>query len=317
MNRTDRLLAIVLELQAHGSRRAEDLAASFEVSKRTIYRDVQALCEAGVPVVAEAGRGYSLPAGYFLPPLRFSANEALMLLLGADAMTKSFDAEFRGAASDAARKIMGALPAERRDEVRALQESLHFVELLELAPRVSELLLTLRRAVLAGQTVRFAYRARFGADDSAALRLRDADPYGLARVSGVWYLVAFCHLRGAVRNFRLERISSLELLPAHFSRPPGFVIERPRQERAITARVLVDADAAPWVREGPTYFVSRFEDQPDGSVVLTMQMRRMDEALPWLLGWGRHLTVLEPPELRELILAEARGMLAAHDSLLT
>src|SRR5690349_23695534 len=86
MNRTDRLLAIVLELQSAGRRRAEDLAATFETSKRTIYRDIQALSEAGVPLVAIPGQGYSLMEGYFLPPLTFSAGEAAMLLLGSEVM---------------------------------------------------------------------------------------------------------------------------------------------------------------------------------------------------------------------------------------
>ena len=79
MNRTDRLLAILLEFQRKGARRAEDLAATFETSKRTIYRDIQALCESGVPVVAQPGVGYSLVEGYFLPPVSFSVDEATML----------------------------------------------------------------------------------------------------------------------------------------------------------------------------------------------------------------------------------------------
>jgi predicted DNA-binding transcriptional regulator YafY len=118
MNRTDRLLAIVLELQAAGRRRAEDLAAIFEVGKRTIYRDIQALCEAGVPVISTPGQGYTLQEGYFLPPLRFSPDEALILLLGSDAMAQSFDAEYRVATESAGRKIAGALPENLRDEVR-------------------------------------------------------------------------------------------------------------------------------------------------------------------------------------------------------
>src|ERR1043165_4409114 len=109
MNRTDRLLAIVIELQAHGRRRAEDLAAVFEVGKLTIYRDIQALCEAGVPIVSTPGQGYTLLEGYFLPPLRFSIDEALLLLLGGDVMAQSFDAEYRAAAQAAGRKIAGAL----------------------------------------------------------------------------------------------------------------------------------------------------------------------------------------------------------------
>ncbi|HZQ06452.1 MAG TPA: HTH domain-containing protein, partial [Anaerolineae bacterium] len=72
MNRTDRLFAIILELQVHGQRRAQDLAQTFEVNKRTIYRDVQALSEMGVPVIAVPGQGYALMEGYFLPPLRFT-----------------------------------------------------------------------------------------------------------------------------------------------------------------------------------------------------------------------------------------------------
>ena len=93
MNRTDRLLAIVLELQGKGHQRAEDLAETFETSKRTIYRDMLALGEAGVPIVSIPGRGYSLMQGYFLPPLSFTTDEATMLLLGSDLMAHNFDAQ--------------------------------------------------------------------------------------------------------------------------------------------------------------------------------------------------------------------------------
>src|SRR5262245_5319620 len=143
MNRTDRLLAIVIELQARGKRRAEDLAATFEVGKRTIYRDIQALCEAGVPIISTPGQGYTLLEGYFLPPLSFSTDEALILLLGSDMMAQSFDAEYRLAAQSAGRKIAGALPEPLREEVRSLQERIRFFA--EGGPG-GELLRTLRRA---------------------------------------------------------------------------------------------------------------------------------------------------------------------------
>src|SRR5947209_742457 len=127
MNRTDRLLAIVLELQGKRWRRAEDLAATFETSKRTIYRDMLALGEAGVPIVSIPGRGYSLVEGYFLPPLSFSADEATMLLLGVDVMAQSFDTQYRAAAQSASRKIMGVLPDAQREAVAALRERIQFV----------------------------------------------------------------------------------------------------------------------------------------------------------------------------------------------
>src|SRR5262249_51196281 len=127
MNRTDRLLAIVLELQRKGQRRAEDLAATFETSKRTIYRDIQALCESGVPVVAQAGVGYSLVEGYFLPPVSFSAEEATMLLLGGDFVAQNFDAQYNEAAKSASGKIEAVLSEKLRSEVEGLRKNIAFV----------------------------------------------------------------------------------------------------------------------------------------------------------------------------------------------
>ena len=101
MNRTDRLLAIVLELQARKQVRAEDLAATFEVSKRTIYRDMEALSESGVPLVSVPGQGYSLMEGYFLPPLSFTPDEATLLLLGNHFVAENFDAHYQKVARSA------------------------------------------------------------------------------------------------------------------------------------------------------------------------------------------------------------------------
>src|SRR3981081_648826 len=127
MNRTDRLLAIVLELQGKGHQRAEDLAETFETSKRPIYRNMLALGEAGVPIVSIPGRGYSLMKGYFLPPLSFTTDEATMLLLGSDLMAQTFAARCGAGAVAASRKIEGVLPEKLRDEVRYLQDSIRFV----------------------------------------------------------------------------------------------------------------------------------------------------------------------------------------------
>src|SRR5207302_10656001 len=127
MNRTDRLLAIILELQGKGRQRAEDLAETFETSKRTIYRDIQALGEAGVPIVSIPGLGYSLMKGYFLPPLSFTTDEATMLILGSDLMAQSFDAQYRSAALSASRTIEIVISVKMREEVRFLLCRFRFV----------------------------------------------------------------------------------------------------------------------------------------------------------------------------------------------
>jgi predicted DNA-binding transcriptional regulator YafY len=307
MKRTDRLLAIVLELQAHGRRRAEDLARTFEVSQRTIYRDVQALCEAGVPVVAEPGRGYSLVAGYFLPPLSFTADEAVLLLLGADAMSQSFDAEYRAAALAAARKIAGALPSHVRDDVTALREGLRFVPGSGTEqPEIAERLYVVRRAILARQRLQFNYVARHASADAPLTRR--VDPYGLVFVNNLWNLVAFDHARQAVRHFRLDRMTAVMMLAEAFTRPLNLSMQpSERIDRTLVVRLLFDVAIAPWVRENRSFYMTSEAETASGLLV-TLHVRREDEILAWVLSWGAQVTVLEPTSLRARVLAEATAI---------
>ena len=321
MNRTDRLLAIVLELQGKGRQRAEDLAATFETSKRTIYRDMLALGEAGVPVVSVPGLGYSLMKGYFLPPLSFTTDEATMLLLGSDLMAQNFDAQYRAAAQSASRKIEGVLPDKLRDEVHYLQNSIVFVagtpDTPENEHRVT-LLQQLRRAIVQRTTVRFCYHARHNREGRGEQTTREADPYGLIHFPSGWHLVAYCHLRQDIRNFRLDRIDRLELLSRTFQRPSGYVMhqnpEREREARSLTVRVLFDTEIARWVREARSYYVTHEEETPDGLLV-TLQVRQESEVLHWLLSWGQHARVLEPESLRLRMVEEAGGMLRNYEVL--
>ncbi|HLV98174.1 MAG TPA: YafY family protein [Ktedonobacterales bacterium] len=314
MNRTDRLLAIVLELQGKGRQRAEDLAETFETSKRTIYRDIQALCEAGVPLMSTPGRGYALMEGYFLPPLSFSADEATMLLLGSEVMAQNFDAQYRAAAESAGRKIAGVLPEPLRAEVRQLQSSIVFVESgTKSKPDEQAKLQLLRRAIMQHVTVRFRYQRRHGAEDEDSLSEREADPYMLAHVGDSWYLTAYCHMRRGIRRFRLERMDDLTLLARTFTRPAEFDENRSikPEHGDLVARVLFDAEVARWVRESRSFFVVGEEETPAG-LLATLRLRLEDDALQWLLGWGRHVRVLEPESLRQRMAAEARALLHHH-----
>ena len=215
MNRTDRLLAIVLELQGKGKQRAEDLARTFETSKRTIYRDIEALCEAGVPLISIPGQGYSLMKGYFLPPLSFTTDEATMLLLGSDFMAQNFDAQYRQAAQAASRKIAGVLPEKLREDVDYLQKSIRFVSSGTARNSAEQgLLQQLRRAIIERTTVRFCYHARHSRESQHAPTIREADPYGLAHIYNDWHLVAYCHLRNEERTFRLDKVQVLEIREA-------------------------------------------------------------------------------------------------------
>jgi predicted DNA-binding transcriptional regulator YafY len=325
MNRTDRLLAIVLELQGKRWRRAEDLAETFETSKRTIYRDMLALGEAGVPIVSIPGRGYSLVEGYFLPPVSFSADEATILLLGVDVMAQSFDAHYQSVAHSASRKILGVLPDAQRETVESLRERIQFVSGATVArpdtQQQLEKLQLLRGAIVESRRVRFDYHTRYAARLGAATPeatpvdapTRNVDPYSLAHVGASWYLTGYCHTRRGLRTFRLERIESLATLPDTFERPATVRLNpRQRQEASpVTIRALFAPEIARWVRESPSYFTSSIDDTPDGLLV-TLAVRDLREITQWLLGWGRHVRILEPDALRQLLAAEAEAMLHTH-----
>ncbi len=316
MNRTDRLLAIVLELQGKGRQRAEDLAATFETSKRTIYRDIQALGQAGVPLISVPGHGYSLMKGYFLPPLSFTTDEATMLLLGSDFMAQNFDAQYRAAAQLAGRKIAGVLPEKLRDEVHYLQSNIRFIVMG--GPEQSaepEMLQQLRRAIIERTIVRFRYHTRHAEDGRDAQSTREADPYSLMHISNAWYLAAYCHMRQGMRHFRLDRMENLELLAKTFTRRTDFQMDNNQgRERNIIVRALFDKEVARWVHESRSYYTLTEEETSEGLMV-TLRVRQESEVLQWLLSWGRHVHILEPESLRKRLVEEAEGMLRNHQNI--
>jgi predicted DNA-binding transcriptional regulator YafY len=300
----------LLELQRKGARRAEDLAATFETSKRTIYRDIQALCESGVPVVAQPGVGYSLVEGYFLPPVSFSLDEATMLLLGADSASQNFDAQYRDAAASAGRKIEAVLSEKLRGEVEYLRGNIAFVSPATLASgKYASFLPQLRRAIIERRTIRFDYHTRYSQDGRDARNTREADPYAMLHYGGAWYLIGHCHLRESVRNFRLDRMAELRLLDKTFDRPPNFRLEEPvDDQRNLKVVALFSPEAAPWVRESWSYYVDSMEEVADGLLV-TMRVRVENAIFQWLFSWGAQVRVLEPESLRRRLMAEAGKIL--------
>jgi predicted DNA-binding transcriptional regulator YafY len=312
LNRTDRLLGIVLELQTRNRLRAEDLAAIFEISKRTVYRDIQSLAEIGVPVVSIPGQGYSLVEGYFLPPVRFTTDEATALLIGSDFIARSLDADAGAAALSAGRKIGALLPEKLRQEVRYLQENIRFIAMNPgLNPEEERKLQLARSAIIAIRKVQFQYTARSGVTET-----RIIEPYSLAFVQGSWYLTGYDARREDLRRFRLERMDELILLKEGFKRSPERIVTQAKEDegRNITVRVLFDSEIARWVREARFFYLTGAEEAP-GGLLVTLQVRQEEDALPWLLSWGGHFRVLEPESLAQAVAAQAQAILKKNQPL--
>ena len=307
MNRTDRLLAILLEFQARRQLRAEDLAARFEVSVRTIYRDVGALTEGGVPIAALPGIGYQLLDGYFLPPLLFTADEAAALALGGGFVRDRVDTALRHTTNDALRKLEAVLPLHQRETVARRGRELIFPD--RGATSDDAALAELRGAIQEHQVVRLLYhRPRSDGPET-----RDVEPVSLAYVDQAWHLTAYCRLRQAPRIFRLTRIDRFERLPERYE--PGvrhaFRGQDTRSERPVNIRVRVDPPAERWLRERQP-FAFTGEEQDAAGTIFSYAVRDEEELLGWLLSWGPAIEVLSPPGLRARLAQAARDLLSRY-----
>jgi predicted DNA-binding transcriptional regulator YafY len=207
VNRTDRLYALVEELRAASPRRrsARWLAGRFEVSVRTVERDLSALQQAGVPIWADTGRagGYTLDPAATLGPMSFTPDEALAVVVGLGALGRG---PFRQSAGSALRKLLAVMPAGDAGRATAVAGRVRLLEPEAGAPVPAAFGVALR----GDRVVRLVYRARDGAET-----LREVEPLGSIGKGGDWYLVAWCRLRGGVRAFRGDRMVSVELTDEH------------------------------------------------------------------------------------------------------
>lgn len=201
MRRADRLFMIVEQLRPARLVTAEALAQRLEVSKRTIYRDVADLIGAGVPIEGAAGVGYLMRAGYDLPPMMFTAEEAAALMAGARMLRAFGGADLGRAAGEAMDKIAAVLPEGMAARTAALP--LHVVGELTDATRAK--LDAIDRAITARLSLHIAY-----SDTSGAQTLREVLPDTLFFWGNVWTLGAFCNLRGDARMFRVDRILDMQ-----------------------------------------------------------------------------------------------------------
>jgi predicted DNA-binding transcriptional regulator YafY len=217
---TTRVLAVLELLQSQARVSGPELARRIGVDGRTLRRYIEMLEELGIPIVAERGRfgGYALVAGFKLPPLVFTNDEALALSVGLLAARSLGLADAAPAVAGAQAKLQRVMPQALKRRLRAIDETVALdLSRRNAAPGDNAALVTLSAAAQARQRVHLLYRS--GEQQETA---RDFDPYGLVWRGGRWYAVGHCHLRRDVRSFRLDRVIDVHALPANFGRPEGF-----------------------------------------------------------------------------------------------
>jgi len=210
-SRLARLTAILTQLQTKRLLTASELAAKFSVSIRTIYRDIRALEQAGVPVVTEEGKGYSLMEHYRVAPVMFTEQQANALVLAEQLVLKNKDASFVKDYTEAVDKIRSVLRQSVKDKAHLLTERTRYDQNIDRA-RTSNNLSELQFALTNFNLVHIEYM-----NEAQERSSRIIEPFALLSTQENWLLVAWCRLRKEFRYFRLDRVKALKLLPEKFT----------------------------------------------------------------------------------------------------
>jgi predicted DNA-binding transcriptional regulator YafY len=312
--KADRLITLLLLLQSGRRRTAGALAEALEVSERTIYRDVDALCAAGVPVYTERGPegGIALADGYRRALTHFNEDEIRSLFVsGASPLA---DLGMESGLDRALEKLHGGLADVQRRAADKARSRIHIDQRRwnqDEPPR--ELLTVLRRAVWDDRRVRICYE-----DRNRKATTRTIDPLGLVSKAGVWYLIARLSEELEMRSFRVERMRSVDELPTRFERPPEFDLERywsdtsaqfkqTSPEYFVTLRTAIDA-----IDRVTLYWTAEVLESDAGYGVVRVAFPGPEAAAYQVLAWGSNVTIVEPLELRASIVERAREALERH-----
>jgi len=225
MNRLDRLTSILIQLQSKRLTTARDIAERFEVSNRTIYRDIQTLRLAGVPIGEEEGKGYFLAEGYRLPPVMFTMEEARALVTTSTILNYHTEDSLKQNYESALLKIKAVLSLSDKDKLEFLNSRIGSHK--PWAP-ASLYLDTIQHSITESEKLKIKYQSR----DEVQITERIIHPYAVYFSGAVWTTIAFCELRQEIREFRLDRIKELNLLQAHFKPDKSFSIEHYLEERS-------------------------------------------------------------------------------------
>jgi predicted DNA-binding transcriptional regulator YafY len=311
VNRIDRLVAILIYLQGRRVTRAEDIADEFATSIRTVYRDIAALAEAGVPIVGEAGVGYSIVRGYHLPPVHFTTEEATALITANLLMDRFADKSLMSPMGSALAKIRAVLPPDHQDHIARLETRMS----LPTSPRPtkSASLFAIQKALAERIILRISYR---GAGKAESMP-REIEPMGLTYYGDRWHLIAWCRMRQDYRDFRTDRIQELAVLSERFEPRGDFSLDEFLQRSSdqprttVTATIRVDSVTAERVRKEAPFKIVR-EERTENDIIFTIEAGNWDWYMGWFLSFGSRVTIIEPDAFRARLFEVAQATANHH-----
>jgi predicted DNA-binding transcriptional regulator YafY len=301
MNKFDRITAILIHLQSKRLVTAQELSDRFEVSLRTIYRDIESLTNAGVPILGEIGVGYSMMEGYRLPPVMFTQEEAIAFLMAEKIIDKYADTENNKLFQSALFKVKSVLRNAEKKAVEDIENRISIIKSSEKSIVVDKTIPLVLRSVIDKEILQITYTVLDASNSKTIL----IEPIGIFNENGIWNTIAFSHDTGSYRHFRIDRISQIKLTGKPFSKEHFSLNEYfeslKKKETVFKPVISINKNVAHYIEEQKYKygFVSQQEQGPD--IEMTFESTCLQTFSRWFLTIADNAKVLEPKELKLLL----------------
>lgn len=314
MNRIDRLNALLIHLQSKPRVTLAELEDRFEIGRRTVFRDIRSLIDAGVPIGGDAGEGYFIVEGYHLPPVVFNKEEASAILMGAKFVEGNADVHTIQEYEKAMYKIKAVLKYSDKEFLDNLDERVAIRPGPNPRTPVDSHIAEIQQAIATNRLISMTYYSQY--NDSTTSR--EVEPLGMVFYSGRWHLIAFCRLRQDLRDFRTDRIQKVRLLPEVIdpTQHPNyldFLNEALIGTDAKEATIKCSAKAVRFMGE-QKYFQGFVEENKleDGYYEMKFVTPFYDYFARWLMLYGDEIEIISPSELQGKAANIAKELLAHH-----
>lgn len=281
-----------------------ELEERFGVSRRTLFRDIRSLVEAGVPIGGDAADGYGIVKGYHLPPVVFNKKEAAAILLGAKMIEQTADQQTAHSFQEALYKIKAVLKYADRDFLESLESNISIISNRQSAGKgfPDSHLAEIQQAIAGSNVSQISYLANYNEQTTD----RDIEPLGLVYYSNRWHLIAYCRLRQDYRDFRTDRIKKIDLLaetfdPTQHPNYQDFLHDMLKGTDVKEAVVQFKKEVTRFISD-QKYTYGFIEESVEGDqVLMKFATPYYPDLARWLMMFGDSATVISPTELKDLM----------------
>ncbi len=303
MNRIDRVSAILIHLQTKKFVTAEEIAKRFEISKRTIYRDLKALEEAGVPLGAEPGKGYYLVDGYHLPPVMFTHEEASAMLTAEKMVEKLTDHSVAGYFQSAMMKIRSVLPEKEKQYISDLHSNIEVLYNLQ-TEFPNNYMSDIQHALAHKKTVTIDYKSIYKCEQTAG---RVVEPAVVCFYSLSWHLIGYCRMRSEYRDFRVDHITKLTInnetyIPRRTLSLKDYFLDLSQTSEMHEVVVRFDKVTGAQIQATKYYYGFVDEIVTDNYFEMTFFSNDLKYFARWLLMYADVAEIISPLVLKEIFL---------------